>query len=141
MLIRRFFVFVLFGGLLLSTPALSQKAPSPETTLKQFYAWYVDALNKSHGKRPLEAELRKYVTADYLGQAKAMAGADPFLQAQDWDPDWGKNLSVLQSKVVEGGARVEILMTGKVIPKQQLNLALIKEADGWKIDYVQAVTP
>lgn len=116
---------------------------SPEDTVKQFYRWYVDYLGKNDGKRPPEVELRKFITANYLEEAKKAGDADIFLRSQERDPDWGKNVKVLTSKTVEegdeGGSHVEVMLSGKTFPKHQLNLALVKESDGWKIDYVQRV--
>lgn len=151
---KKTYFLVLVGiGFLANTTAVCQNTPqtqttfqapkpaasAPEETVKQFYRWYMDYLMKNEAKAPPEAELRKFVTANLLDEFKKKNN-DPhfFLQSPEWDPAWGKNVAILNAKRAGEGAHVEARLSGKMYPQHQLNLALIREPDGWKIDHVQA---
>ena len=106
--IRCFFflaaVALLFAdGLPVRAEDVTSTAPAtPEEALRRFYAWYVPALAGggdllAAGRR---GELRRYVSGRFLGRIdRARRGpdgldGDPFLDAQDFDPQWGKQIAV-----------------------------------------------
>lgn len=119
---------------------------SPEAVIQNFYKWYMHCLNQNTD--PLEkqrATLRKYVTGRLLQEIdKAKNGpdgldADPFLDAQDWDEDWEKNIavsSVVSSKTI---ATAQVTLSGKVMASRKLKVTLKQERGAWKIDKVKGL--
>ncbi len=94
---------VILAALVLSGPssfALAQAPASPEATVQRFYAWYLHALNQNQdplGKH--QAELSKFVTQRLMKSLnRALRRPDGidaafFIDAQDWDEAWEKNIS------------------------------------------------
>src|SRR5207249_741879 len=117
-------------------PTVAQTAGTPEETARSFYAWYVHLLNKD--QEPIEkhqAEMSKFVTARLIKAIRrAMKrpegiDADIFLSAQDFAPDWGKNIST--SKAVIRGTTATLNVTLKsttLMGNDKLKLVMKKEA-------------
>ena len=146
-------VTILFTTLILTQfvlPALGQATQAPEQTpemvIRSFYKWYVDALNKNidpFTKR--RTTLSKYVTRRLIVEIdKAVKGPDGldgdyFLDAQDWDKDWGNNIEI--SDMVNSGAQATatVKLSGKDMFNRRLKIVLKKEANIWKIDKVKGL--
>lgn len=133
-----------------SIPSYAQRpgAPpsSPEAVIRNFYKWYVQSLNQD--AEPLEKQrtiLRKYVTERLIREIdKIMKGpdgldADPFLDAQDWDKDWGKNIFVSSMVSSKGIATAQVTLSGNLMPNHKLRVTLKQEKDVWKIDSVKGL--
>jgi hypothetical protein len=131
-------------------PSYAQRAgappSSPEAVIRNFYKWYVHSLNQ--GAEPLEKQrtiLRKYVTERLIREIdKIMKGpdgldADPFLDAQDWDKDWGKNIAVSSIVSSKGIATAQVTLNGHLIPNHKLRVTLKQERAVWKIDKVKGL--
>lgn len=125
--------------------AESAPTPMPEAVIKEFYKWYVHALNQNGD--PLtkgRATLRKYVTVRFIHEIdRALKGpdgidADVFLQAQDWDKDWEKNIAVSKVETRYSTTTAVVTLSGKEMPSQKLHLTLKREGGAWKIDKVTA---
>src|SRR5579883_3219429 len=93
--------------------AVNQAAQTPEQVARDFYKWYLRALNQN--KDPLKQReiLNRYVTARRLQEIRRQvrAGeydADFFISAQDWDKDWEKNISVSDAKIQNGRATLDV---------------------------------
>ncbi len=128
--------------------AQAVRAPlgSPEAVIRDFYKWYMHCLNQNTD--PLEkqrATLRKYVTGRLLQEIDKVKNgpdgldADPFLDAQDWDNDWEKNIavsSVVSSKTI---ATAQVTLSGKVMASRKLKVTLKQERGAWKIDKVEGL--
>lgn len=118
---------------------------TPEEMLRTFYAWYVPALEGGvdvmETRRP---ELRRYVSARMLrvidGKRRVEGGleADPFLEAQDYDIQWGKNIAVRNVQVPGETATAEVTLTSKVMEACRLRVTLTREDNAWKLDRVEA---
>lgn len=121
-----------------------QSAFTPEQTAQRFYSWYLHTLNQNDD--PLQrhkAELSKFVTLR-LQRALNRAlrrrdgiDADFFIDAQDWDESWEKNIST--SGVAIRGTQATVYVTLKGGPNfgdKRLKLGLRKEDGTWKIDSV-----
>jgi hypothetical protein len=132
-----------------NVPGFSQAetapTPSPEVVIKEFYKWYVHALNQDGD--PLtkgRATLRKYVTIRFIREIdRALKGpdgidADVFLEAQDWDKDWEKNIAVSKVATRYSTTTAMVSLSGKEMPTHKLNLTLKREGGAWKIDKVAA---
>jgi Protein of unknown function (DUF3828) len=129
-------------------PSYAQRADappsSPEAVIRNFYEWYVHSLNQN--AEPLEKQrtiLKKYVTERLIREIdKIMKGpdgldADPFLDAQDWDKDWGKDIAVSSIVSSKGIATAQVTLNGNLIPNHKLRVTLKQERDVWKIDKIK----
>jgi hypothetical protein len=105
----RLLAMVLSAAFALSSIAQPQPtAAGPERVIRDFYGWYVQALVANQdplGKR--RGELSRYATARLLREIDKMRkgpdglDGDYFLDAQDFDRAWAKNINV--SHVVTKG--------------------------------------
>jgi hypothetical protein len=140
-------MLLMFG--LTVMPSFAQTATAtpqePEAVIRGFYKWYVHALNQN--KEPLTGErtvMRKYVTARLIREIDRMAkgpdglDGDYFLDAQDWDKDWEKNISVSNLVVKNTIATATVALKGKDM-NRNLQLTLKQEAGAWKIDRVKGL--
>jgi hypothetical protein len=130
------------------TPAPAQASATPEATVRRFYEWYLHALNQRH--EPLvkhRAEMSRFVTQRLmksLNRALKRADgidADFFIDAQDWDEGWEKNVSA--SKATIQGKRATINVTlkgGAAFGNKKLSVGLLKEGGVWKIDSINGRT-
>jgi Protein of unknown function (DUF3828) len=124
--------------------ALAQPTATPEGTVQRFYAWYLHALNQN--QEPLEkhqTELSKYVTQRLMKSLNRALkrpdgiDADFFIDAQDFDEAWEKNIST--SKAAIQGERATVNLTlkgGPAFGNRKLKVGLRKESGVWKIDSV-----
>lgn len=121
----------------------AQKTKTPETTAKDFYAWYLRELNNQGNPVDERATMRKYISrrlANWIySKSYEEYGADYFLDAQDWDEKW----DISASKAVVRGNKAA-LKVSLLVPKGEnssimnsvLRLKMIKENGMWKIDEV-----
>lgn len=128
----------------ISFNAVAQSAATPETTVRAFYGWYLHALNQNQD--PIEkqqAELSKFVTQRLIRSLNRALkrpdgiDADFFIDAQDWDEAWEKNITT--SKATVQGERAIVSVTLKGGPSfgnKTLKVGLRNEAGAWKIDSV-----
>ena len=133
-----------------NVPSRAQSASaqpgSPEAVIRDFYKWYVHSLN--HNGDPLEKQrtiLRKYITERLIRELdKAINGpdgldADYFLDAQDWDKDWEKNIAVSNVVIGKTITTARVTLSGSLMPNHKLSVTLKQERDMWKIDKVKGL--
>jgi hypothetical protein len=138
---------VILATLVLSGPnsfASAQVPASPEATVQRFYAWYLHALNQNQdplGKH--QAELSKFVTQRLMRSLNRALkrpdgiDADFFIDAQDWDETWEKNISA--SKALIQGQQTTVSVTlkgGPAFGNKTLKVGLRKESGDWTIDSI-----
>jgi hypothetical protein len=125
--------------------AVTTPPQTPDAVIREFYKWYVHALNQN--KEPLTGErtvMRKYVTLRLIREIDRMAkgpdglDGDYFIDAQDWDKDWEKNIAVSNIVVKNTIATATVALTGKEM-NRHLQLTLKQEASVWKIDRVKGL--
>jgi len=124
--------------------ALAQASATPEATAQRFYTWYLHALNQNQD--PLEkhqAELSKFVTQRLMKSlTRALKrpdgiDADFFIDAQDWDETWEKNISTSKAAIQGSVATVNVtLKGGAAFGNKKLKVGLRKEGGVWKIDSI-----
>jgi tRNA U38,U39,U40 pseudouridine synthase TruA len=123
--------------------ALVQTSKTPEATVSRFYEWYLHTLNQN--EEPLEkhqAELSKFVTRRLMKSLnralKRPEGidADFFIDAQDWDKTWEKNISTSKAKIQGARATTTITLKGDSFGNHRLRVGLRKDDGVWKIDSV-----
>jgi hypothetical protein len=110
---------------------------APEEVVQQFYRWYLHTLN-AH-KQPLkqQAMLHKWVTRATLAalnkaERAGELDADWFLDAQDFNDEWERNIN--PSKATVRGNNATLLLTlGGQNWTHKLKITLKREGGGWKI--------
>jgi len=129
------------------TRAQAQGATTPEATVRRFYQWYLHGLNQH--EEPLEkhqAELSKYVTQRLLRSLNRALkrpdgiDADFFLDAQDWDEAWEKNIFTSRATIRGARSNLTVTLKGGSIGEHKLRVGLRKEGGAWKIDSVNGRT-
>jgi hypothetical protein len=122
-----------------------QTAVSPEEVVQQFYRWYLHALNGN--KQPLKqgAMLHKYVTRGTIQAVKKaeQAGeldADWFLDAQDFNFEWERNIETSKATVRAGTATL-LLTLGGGEWTHKLKITLKREDKVWKIANALSANP
>jgi hypothetical protein len=125
--------------------AVTTTPQEPAAVIREFYHWYGHALNQN--KEPLtggRTTMRKYVTARLITAINRMAkgpdglDGDYFIDAQDWDKDWEKNIAVSNVVVKNTIATATVALTGKEM-NRHLQLTLKQEGGVWKIDRVKGL--
>ena len=129
--------------------ALAQTSMTPEETVRRFYELYLQSLNKQ--EQPLEkrrAELSKFVTRrliksyDRASKSDTGINVDFFIDAQDWDEAWEKNITVSKARMRGTLATVTVELKGGTLDAnnktfdKKLKVGLRKEGGVWKIDTV-----
>jgi hypothetical protein len=127
---------------LAETSVQAQTSVTPEATLRHFYEWYLHALNQN--QEPLEkhqAELSKFVTQRLmtsLNRARKRPegiDADFFIDAQDLDETWEKNISTSRARIQGTRATASVTLKGTSFD-DKLRVGLRKEGGLWKIDSI-----
>ena len=118
-------------------------ASNPTDSIRSFYRWYVTELivnrepieNRKEMKRFVSERLLKLI--DKMKKGPDGLNGDYFLDAQDFDNLWAKNITVRDLKVSGKNATAEVLLAGKGEMRRRLRVSLLNEGAGWKIDKVQ----
>ena len=129
--------------LLFASVTSAQTSATPESQVRKFYVWYLHELNAEKDPIANNKILKQYLTARYAGViARALKreggiDADPFIDAQDFDPLWEKNIAVSKA-TIKGVKAIETvtLKGGPDFGAKQLKIGLRKEGGVWKIDSV-----
>ena len=128
------------AGVLLLSGKLFALGPTPAEVVRSFYAWYIQ--ESIAGAKPLERErpeIRKFVTDRLLlridSARKSSPNRDPFLNAEQIDPTWARNVAV--GNIFVGRiARLSVALTGLRFGDRQMELKLVQENGTWKIDEI-----
>ena len=121
----------------------AESAATPEDCIRNFYRWYVTNLVASRDPMKQRKEIRQYATERLLREIdKMMKGPDGldgdyFVDAQDFDPLWAKNISVSAVKTQGDKSSAHVLLNGSQGMKKNLVVQLVKENGAWKVDKVQ----
>jgi hypothetical protein len=124
-------------------PAAESTAGNPSDSIRGFYRWYVTELIAN--RQPLEnrKEMKRFATDRLITQIDKMRkgpdglGADYFLDAQDFDNLWAKNISISDLKVRGSSATADVRLTGKGEMRRRLKVSLVSDGGTWKIDKVE----
>ena len=141
-------LITLLAALVLAIPsggAESAKAlnATPEESIRSFYGWYVRALVANRDPMRQRAEMKRFATDRLLKEIDKMKkgpeglNGDYFLDAQDFDEQWAKKISVSNVKIEGAKATTHVLLDGPEGMRKKLVVQLIHEAGSWKIDKVQ----
>lgn len=118
---------------------------SPEAVIRSFYKWYVHALNQdSDPFTKQRTTLRSYVTERLIHEIDKVAkgpdglDGDYFIDAQDWDKDWEKNIAVSSVVASKTSVSAQITLSGATM-SHKLRVTLKQERGAWKIDKVEGL--
>ncbi|MEY2508387.1 MAG: hypothetical protein QOH01_2716 [Verrucomicrobiota bacterium] len=115
----------------------------PEESIRSFYRWYVTALIANREPLKERAEMSRFATERLLKEIDRKQkssdglGSDYFVNAQDFDNSWAKNITVSNVKVSGKNATAEVRLVGKGEMRRRLSVWLVKDGASWKIDKVE----
>jgi hypothetical protein len=146
---KRFLAFVtLAATTALSLPAQAEPATAanatPEESIRSFYKWYVTALIANRDPLQQRAKMKQFATERLLKEIdkkKKSAdglGSDYFLDAQDFDDQWAKKISVSNVDIQGTKAKAHVLLDASPEMRRKLDVGLVNEGGAWKIDRVQS---
>lgn len=122
---------------------VDDQATTPERTIREFYQWYVQTL--VGGDDPLSkrrSELKRFATARLMREIDGMRkgpdglNGDYFLDAQDFDGEWGKNIDVANVAIQGTRATADVQLTSREMGVKKLRITLLREQETWKVDKV-----
>ena len=144
---KRFLALALLAAAALCLPAQAEPAKTstttPEESIRSFYSWYVTALIANRDPMKQRAEMKRFATDRLLKEIDRMKkgpeglNGDYFLDAQDFDDQWAKKISVSNVKIEGAKAMAHVLLDGPEGMRKKLVVQLINDAGAWKIDKVQ----
>ena len=117
----------------------------PGGAVRNFYAWYVHEV--ANGSRPLEKErqeMRKFVTDRLLNRIDKMPkgpgglDGDFFLNTQEVDPEWEKNIAVSNNYVGRTMSKLGVILTDRKLGDRQIEVKMLFQEGTWKIDEVKS---
>ena len=123
-------------------PAKASTA-TPEESIRSFYKWYVTALIANRDPMKQRAEMKRFATDRLLKEIDKMKkgpeglNGDYFLDAQDFDDEWAKKISVSNVNIQGAKATAHVLLDGAEGMRKKLVVHLVSDAGAWKIDKVQ----
>jgi hypothetical protein len=118
-------------------------AATPEDCIRNFYRWYVTNLVANRDPMKQRGEIRRYATERLLKEIDKMVkgpdglDGDYFVDAQDFDPLWAKNISISDVRTHGDKSTALVLLNGSKGMRKQLFVQLAKEGGTWKVDKVQ----
>ena len=110
--------------------------------LTSFYKWYVPHLDQKPGAKS-DHKMSDFATDRLIARINklrepaedggvAKLDWDPYLNAQDYDADWGTNVKVSEVKVKGDNASATVRVGGK--EGSIVRLVLVRSGGRWKID-------
>lgn len=128
-----------------SGAAESAKASTatPEESIRSFYQWYVTALLANRDPMKQRVEMKRFATDRLLKEIDKMKkgpeglNGDYFLDAQDFDEQWAKKISVSNVKMESAKASAHVLLDGPEGMRKKLVVQMVNDTGAWKIDKVQ----
>jgi hypothetical protein len=138
-------IFALLAVVLLANvfPVRAAEPNKPEESIRGFYHWYVTELIANREPLKERAGMSHYATDRLLKEIDKMKkgpdglDGDYFVDAQDFDNLWAKNITVSNLKVSGNNATAEVLLAGKGDMRRRLKVWLVSDGGSWKIDKVQ----
>ena len=121
----------------------AESAATPEDCISNFYRWYVTNLVDSRDPMKQRGEIRRYATERLLKEIDKMVkgpdglDGDYFVDAQDFDPLWAKNISISDVRTHGDKSTALVLLNGSKGMRKKLFVQLAKEGGTWKVDKVQ----
>jgi len=120
--------------------AVAGSEQAPKEVTASFYSWYLDEYLAEH--TPVEdnaPDLMRYVSEKAVGTiVKLMESPDGyeedyFLKSQDAGESWKGNISVVEQSITSTTALEKVTVGLNYLDQTQLQVALEKEINGWRI--------
>jgi hypothetical protein len=134
----------LFLAVAVSFPSFAaESAATPEDSIRNFYHWYVTNLVANRDPLKQRKEIRRYASERLLKQIDKMVkgpdglDGDYFVDAQDFDPLWAKNIAISAVQTQGDRSNAHVLLEGAKGMRKKLIVHLVKESGTWKVDRVQ----
>ena len=141
---KRIVVLVsLVAVIVASQSRAAETAATPEDCIRNFYHWYVTNLVANRDPMKQRKEIRQYATERLLREIDKMVmgpdglDGDYFVDAQDFDPLWAKNISISNLQTHGDKSSAHVLLNGAKGMQKKLLVHLVKEGSTWKVDKVQ----
>ena len=121
----------------------AETSATPEDCIRNFYQWYVTNLVANRDPMKQRKELRRYATERLLKEIEKMTkgpdglDGDYFVDAQDFDPLWAKNIAISNVKTQGEKSSAHVLLNGEKGMRKKLVVHLVREGATWKVDKVQ----
>ena len=121
----------------------AESLATPEDCIRNFYNWYVTTLVTNRDPMKQRKEIRRYATEHLLKEIDKMEkgpnglDGDYFVDAQDFDPLWAKNISISNLQTHGDKSSARVLLNGAKSMQKKLLVHLVKEGGTWKVDKVQ----
>jgi len=121
----------------------AESAATPEDCIRNFYHWYVTNLVANRDPMKQRSEIRRYATERLLKEIDKMVkgpdglDGDYFVDAQDFDPLWAKNISISDVKTTGDKSNAQVRLNGSKGMRKTLMVHLVKEGGTWKVDKVK----
>lgn len=138
-------IAALIGVALLATRQIraAESAATPEDCIRNFYNWYVTSLVANREPMKQRKEIRQYATERLLREIHKMEKGpdgldyDYFVNAQEVDPQWAKNISISNVQTHGDKSSALVLLNSSKEVQIKLLVQLVKEGTTWKVDKVQ----
>jgi Protein of unknown function (DUF3828) len=124
------------------TSRAAEPATTPEDCIRGFYRWYVTNLVTNRDPMKQRKEMRRYATERLLKEIGKMKtgpdglDGDYFVDAQDFDPLWAKNISISGVRTAGNKSHARVVLDGAKGMRKELVVDLVKEEGTWKVDKV-----
>jgi hypothetical protein len=137
-------LFSVAAVIVASETGAAESSATPEDCIRNFYHWYVTNLVANRNPMKQRSEIHRYATEHLLKQIDKMEkgpdglDGDYFVDAQDFDPLWAKNISISDVKTAGDKSTAHVLLNGSKGMRKKLVVHLLKETGTWKVDKVQS---
>jgi hypothetical protein len=122
----------------------AESSATPEDCIRNFYHWYVTNLVANRDPMKQRSEIRRYATERLLKEIDKMVkgpdglDGDYFVDAQDFDPLWAKNIAISEVETRGDKSSAHVVLNGLKGMRKKLVVQLAKESGTWKVDKVQS---
>lgn len=129
------------SGMKAAEPSVAPDS-NPADSIRSFYRWYVTELVANRNPLENRKELKRFATERLLKEIDRMKkgpdglDGDYFVDAQDFDALWAKNITVSDVKISGTKATAEVLLAGKGDMRRRLQVSLVRDGGVWKVDKV-----
>jgi len=124
-------------------PAAEPSPADPSEAIRNFYRWYVGELIANRDPLANRSQLKRFVTERLVKEINGMKkgpeglNGDYFVDAQDFDDLWARNITVSDVKISGTKAPAEVLLAGKPDMRRRLEVSLANDGGAWKVDKVK----
>ncbi|HEX4630135.1 MAG TPA: DUF3828 domain-containing protein [Chthoniobacterales bacterium] len=137
-------LFSVAAFIVVSETRAAESSATPEDCIRNFYHWYVTNLVANRDPMKQRNEIRRYATERLLKEIDRMVkgpdglDGDYFVDAQDFDPLWAKNIAISEVKTRGDKSSAHVVLNGSKGMRKKLVVQLVKESGTWKVDRVQS---